>query len=1076
MKKILSVALSTAMAFSMFASVAFGQTGLTDVNAQYNYLKDKGIFAGFPDGQAHLDRQMTRAEFAKVITKTMGLKEVEGVYSFKDKNYGEKHWAAPYVEAVYAAGIMEGVNSTKKIFGTSNPVTIQEMATVLVRALDLEVPTETNNSATAWAKGYVQAAINAGLVDANANFQSNASRELLVSAAYAVDQELSLQVESYTVIESGKAVEFKMSDGETVKVTLDKALVANTETEVKFTHKDKEFTEKVTYVVTTATKVASAVSANLKEVDVQFDGTVDKVSAEDKDKYSVDSSVTVQSATLLEDGKTVRLTVAGTLTNQRAYKLDVRNVKAGDRTIDAEDVAFTPIDNALPEVSEVKALGTKAIKVTFSEPIKTASSANFKLDGKTFFGSVDTGSRELILKPYTASDLSVGNHKLEVSGVEDYNNFKALTKEFDFTVVEDTTAPTVANVSATLEKVTVTFSEEIDQDTLSASNVYWKSGNDKKAASSINRVSATVYEFDFTANSLPGYETSLFVEGVKDYSGNQIKDTEVKVRAELDQTRPEVTEVRISQLNNKEVNLKFSKQVKIEDVKYFTLTKANGDVVPVRTVASTDTSDPTVGKVFTLTTYDALDESYTLKISGVRDTTKLQNTIVDYTTTLNGSDVTAPSYTSNSGTGRTLIINFDKKLELASLGSAGNYLVTINDRVQQLPAGTEVTPIQNGEAVRLVFPEYIDNARVGINDTTAGANVTHFQLLGLKDAAGNVITNFGAGAISINSGSANLADGYDNSTSEPAKLTAKGEIKVKFDQPIGRAAVSDFALTGSATGVSISSVTANGSNIVTVKLSGDVSNTALTNTDDEPFGLVIRANNNIVSTSGIKAVQTETQVDIKDAVKPQVQLASGQTRLNVNSNVIILPFSEALGGTATDYKYDLVVTNIRTQERVPVTSYTTGLSADEKNIEISLTAATTDEYSVRVINDAAHIQDKATNKAAVSSTYNTAVGAIDTVAPTVTKALTGNIAHGATATITFSESINAASQTAVESAIVTASGLTAADLAFTWNGATVTVANNSTATDTAFTADVTVNITDLKGNPTTGAKIVDVAE
>ena len=68
------------------------------------------------------------------------------------------------------------------------------MATILTRALDLEIPTETNNNAAAWAKGYVQAAINAGLIDANANFSANASRELLVGAAYSIDQAQSLKV------------------------------------------------------------------------------------------------------------------------------------------------------------------------------------------------------------------------------------------------------------------------------------------------------------------------------------------------------------------------------------------------------------------------------------------------------------------------------------------------------------------------------------------------------------------------------------------------------------------------------------------------------------------------------------------------------------------------------------------------------------------------------------------------------------------------------------------------------------------------------------------------------------------
>lgn len=1005
MKKILSVALSTAMAFSMFASVAFGADAKLTPEQQFNALKEAGIVSGFPDGLSHLERTLTRAELAKIIVNSLSLEPVDAT-SYNDKNYAN-HWGRPYIEAATQAGILNGKDAVKKLFDPNGAVTVQELAKVLVTALKLEVPADANNTASAWAKGYVAAAVNAGYLAEGINYQAQATRSQAVVAAYAIYEASQVPtVKSYNVVDS-KNVEFTLSNGEVVKVTLEKELEANKETEVTFKTVDgKEITAKVTYVVTTATKVEKVTASNLKEIEVSFDGTVDKASAEDKDKYSVDSSVQLESATLLEDGKTVRLGVkevnGNVLQNQKTYKISVKNVKAGNTTVDAKDVAFTPIDNALPEVTEVKSLGTKAVKVTFSEPIKKAASTNFKLDGKTFFGTTTEGSREVVLKPYNSGDLSVGAHKLEVSGVEDYHSFKALSKEFEFSVAEDTTAPTVASVSATLERVIVTFSEEVDPDTVDKANVYWKSGNDKKAADSVTRISGTVYEFDFTSNSLPGYETSLFVENVKDYSGNVIKETEVKVKAELDQTRPEVTDVSISKLDSKAINLKFSKQVKIEDIKYFTLTKSNGDVVSLRNVVASNGT--TEDKVFTLYAYDNLTESYTLKIVGVRDTTKLQNTILDYTVTLNGKDSTAPEYKSNSGNGRILIINFSKELELSSVGDPSNYLVVINNKTQQLPAGTEVTPQQNGKSVRIVFPEYIDNAKVGINDPTAGANVTAFQLLALKDTAGNVIANFGAAPQTINSSRVQVAAKYDDDAiaGNNAKLTAKGEIKVRFDQPIGRATVADFELlTGN--GVAISSVTADGSDIVTVKLSGSLNDTGLYDADGNPITLRVKANSNIVATSG-NVIDTSAQtIGVIDGIKPQVKLANGQYRLNVVSNVIQLPFSEALGGIATDYKYDLVVTNLRTGDRVPVTQITTGLTGNNI-VTITLTGvSTTDEFSVKVVADAAHIKDLGGNTAAASSTYNTAVGAIDTVAPTF--ASTTLSADNQTLTISFSEPV-----------------------------------------------------------------------
>lgn len=485
MKKILSVALSTAMAFSMFASVAFGDDAL-NTQQKFDVLKEKGIFTGYPDNTAGLDKEMTRAEFAKVLVGIMGLEPIQGKASFKDKNYKADKWPAPYVEAVYAAGIMEGKNTTKMIFDFNGKITVQEMAKVLVTAQKLEVPTETNNNASDWAKGYVQAAINAGLVDAKTNPKANASRSQLVEVAYTIYlSQQKPKVVSYDVTESGKVVTFKLANNEEVKVELETPLKANTATEVKFKHNNYEYTESVTWKVTSATKVESATSTNLKEVEVVFDGKVDKASATDKNNYVIDSnSKGIKSISVLEDGKSVRILLneSSKFVQGTTYKIVVKNVK-GDQgaAIPQGEVSFSSSDNTLPTVSEVKALGTKVIKVTFSEPVIAPSSSNFQLDDKAFTGSVTQGAnqREVILRDYTGG-ISVGAHKLTTSLVEDYAGLKSLADTKEFTVAVDTEGPKVTEISATLEKVTVTFDEEIDPASVTEDSFYWKSGDSKK--------------------------------------------------------------------------------------------------------------------------------------------------------------------------------------------------------------------------------------------------------------------------------------------------------------------------------------------------------------------------------------------------------------------------------------------------------------------------------------------------------------------------------------------------------------------------------------------------------------------
>ncbi|MET1171887.1 S-layer homology domain-containing protein [Paenibacillus amylolyticus] len=878
MKKILSVALSTAMAFSMFASVAFGDTAVSP-QQQFDALKAKGIFNGYPDGTAGLDKDMTRAEFAKVITKLLGLKEITGTLSYTDKNYTAKNWAVPYIEAVTAAGIMEGKNVEKKIFDFNGKVTVSEMATILTRALDLEIPAETNNTAPAWAKGYVQAAINAGLVDANTNFTANASRELLVGAAYSIDQAQSLKVSSYTVTEGGKVVEFKISDGETVKVTLDKALEANKETEVKFTYKDKNFTEKVTYVVEAATKVQSASSTNLKEVDVAFDGKVDKATATDKANYTVDAgSRAVKSVTLLEDGKTVRVlldtTSKGRFSQGTTYKVLVKNVKSSTGTVVPQgEVSFTSADNTLPTVTEVKALGTKVIKVTFSEPIKTPTSSNFQLDDKAYVGSVTLGAneREVILRDYTGT-IAEGAHKLTTSLVEDYAGLKSLSATTDFTAAVDTEGPKVTEITATLEKVTVTFDEEIDPQALTSESFYWLSGTTKKTGKA-TQISGNVYEVDFTENRLPGYETTLYVD-VKDYSGNVNSTKEHKVTASVDLVQPKLIDASYGTEVANQLTVRFDKAVDAADIKHFTVNKGS-DVIPVKNVTPAPGSD---NKVFNVEFYSNLSGTYTLKVSGVQDRTALKNTMVNYEGTFVASDSAAPALNTTSGidvnnANKTVALTFDREIDLATLNNKANYYIgfkkTAGGVTQNisLPVDVGVNVSNNGKTVVLVFPETINGTNVSFP-----SSVESVSIAGLKSKTGQATGYITTGIIA----SADLGDLSVNSGTRKDART----IEVVFNKTIANASASDFSVAGT----SVSSASVDG-NKVTLKTNSDIAAGSAVN---------ILAGNGIQSFAGKRIAATPVLAVGDVSPKVDESLLPSSKVLNQVNRKVVIPFTTNL--------------------------------------------------------------------------------------------------------------------------------------------------------------------------------------
>ncbi|SUA96184.1 S-layer domain-containing protein [Paenibacillus thiaminolyticus] len=640
MKKRLALLLSVAMAFSMFANVAFGADAAKTTQEKFDVLKDAGIFAGFPGtDDAKLEQNTTRAEFARVVVKALGLKEVEGVYSYKDKNYGPKHWAAKYIEAVTAEGLMQGINTSKQLFGTNDNITVQEAAKVLVLGYKYDIPEGSQNSASDWAKDYFQAAVDAGLFSKDANPKANATRGQLVEAVFAADEaSKGPKVESAKVIDA-RNVEVTMSDKEVVKVELkaEEALKANVETEIKFEYKGKEYTTKVTYVVTSAQKIESVTAENLKEVVVTFDGTVDPKSAEKKENYEVKDAKNIDSVKLSKDNKSVTILLAeedsSTMKNQKEIELKVKGVQNEDKskTFD-QKIKFTPIDVKTPEVKEVVGLGTKAFKVVFSEPVKKTgiyTSSNYKVDGKAVSARVTYSYPNVAI---VQADLPVGEHTLSVSNIEDFSGLKIAPVDTTFTVSEDTTAPEVVSAKA---KDPMELEIEFNETVRSVGKVYHGNSNN----SGVVDIKDNVVTVKFTKEkALYLGENTVYIEGVTDYSDNKA-NRDVKVNPSLDAERPEVEKVEVKN-NEHKIIVTFNKEVnantatnrdnyvlKNKDGKLFKHAGLNSDGNPFKA----PTVDEKNKKKVTLDLIESLDQGeYTLEINNIRDNAYVNNTMLPY--------------------------------------------------------------------------------------------------------------------------------------------------------------------------------------------------------------------------------------------------------------------------------------------------------------------------------------------------------------------------------------------------------------------------------------------------------------
>ncbi|MFC6648189.1 S-layer homology domain-containing protein [Paenibacillus rhizoplanae] len=578
MKKILSVALSTAMAFSMFASVAFGETAKVSPQQAFDALAAKGILNGYPDGKAHLEKDLTRGEFAKIVTKLFGLTEVTGKLSYKDKGYTASNWTVPYVEAVTAAGLMQGQDTVKGLFNYNGKVTVEEVAAVLFRALKMEQPTTTDNNASVWAKGYAQAVINAGLIAKDVNFKSNADRALVVQTAYAADQigkVATLTVASAEAVSPTKVV-VTFSDKTTANVELTTALVAGVETTINFKHLEKDYTAKVTLQ---APKVVSVTAPNSKQVVVKFNRQISQDSVVSDGKLIDDVVKVVKVSTTANvvdnaevvfntDGTEATLTVPGEVNYLKGQYTVV--VSKEVRTIGNEEIpTFTDLINVAdvvaPTVTSVTAVAkstTNKVYVKMSEPTKLSGLIAY-VNGAAASVARDTYDSFVL----TTGTLTSGQtYDVSLTNVSDFAGNVATPNpvKTSVTVTSDVNAPVIKSVTPVGDRyVEVVFDKKVSRDSLVGNVRLLDANGESKGVFSIENTSdnATVtLRSPLGSMSTTTFTGSiLFGSGVKDTLGNTLgTSVSQAITFTKDTVAPTVTSVTYS---NRGLVVKFSEKV-----------------------------------------------------------------------------------------------------------------------------------------------------------------------------------------------------------------------------------------------------------------------------------------------------------------------------------------------------------------------------------------------------------------------------------------------------------------------------------------------------------------------------------
>ncbi len=119
-------------------SVVWNPIEFSDVNnhwskASINNMGSRMVVSGVGNGNYEPNRNMTRAEFAAVIVRALGLAPEKGESSFGDVASDE--WYCGYVKTASSYGIIEGYSDIK--FGPNDVITREQAMTMIARAMKI---------------------------------------------------------------------------------------------------------------------------------------------------------------------------------------------------------------------------------------------------------------------------------------------------------------------------------------------------------------------------------------------------------------------------------------------------------------------------------------------------------------------------------------------------------------------------------------------------------------------------------------------------------------------------------------------------------------------------------------------------------------------------------------------------------------------------------------------------------------------------------------------------------------------------------------------------------------------------
>jgi len=151
-----------------FAASKFPDTVNTKYDAAAEYLSNKGVIKGYPDGTFQPNNPVTRAEMCVMVVNGLGLKKTTDLpmLKFSDINLQDKkHWGYDWIKILSENSLITGYPDGT--FGPDNNITYAEVMVILVRGMGLE----SKMTDKSWPTGWMNEASKQGLLT-NVNYSN----------------------------------------------------------------------------------------------------------------------------------------------------------------------------------------------------------------------------------------------------------------------------------------------------------------------------------------------------------------------------------------------------------------------------------------------------------------------------------------------------------------------------------------------------------------------------------------------------------------------------------------------------------------------------------------------------------------------------------------------------------------------------------------------------------------------------------------------------------------------------------------------------------------------------------------